>query len=71
MVLAASRMRGSRWACAAAVACRLANSAPALVAEPATAVPTQPSTGDRKAKAAPVVARAAPTAVVWPEKFMT
>ena len=71
MVLAASSRRGSRCAPAAAVACRLANRAPALVAEPATAVPIHPRTGDRKAKAAPVVARAAPTAVVWPEKFMT
>ena len=57
-------MRGSSPAVCAAVACRFANRAPALVAEPATAVPTHPRTGERNAKAAPVVARAAPTALV-------
>ena len=71
MVLAASRMFGSRPAPAAAVDCRFAKSAPAEVAEPATAVPIQPKMGERNAKAAPVVARAAPIEVVWPEKFMT
>ena len=43
---------------------RLMCAAWALVAEPATAVPTHPRTGERNAKAAPVVARAAPTALV-------
>ena len=71
MVLAARRMFGSRPAPAAAVDCRFAKSAPAEVAEPATAVPIQPKMGERNAKAAPVVARAAPIEVVWPEKFMT
>ena len=49
MVLAASRIFGSSPAPWAAVAYRLANRAPALVAEPATAVPTQPRAGERKA----------------------
>ena len=60
MVLAASRIDGSRPAPAAAVDCRFAKRAPAEVAEPATAVPIQPRMGERNAKAAPVVARAAP-----------
>ena len=38
---------------AAAVDCRFAKSAPAEVAEPATAVPIQPRMGERNAKAAP------------------
>ena len=71
IVLAARRICGSRPAPAAAVDWRFANSAPAEVAEPATAVPIQPRMGERKANAAPVVASAAPIEVVCPEKFMT
>ena len=49
----------------------MAKSAPALVADPATAVPNQPRMGERKAKNTPVVARAVPIAPVCPERFMT
>ena len=69
--LAASSSCGLIPAWAPAVVWRLANSAPAEVADPVTAVPIHPSTGARKAKAPPVAASQVPMATVWPEKFMT
>jgi hypothetical protein len=41
------------------------------VADPATAVPNHPKIGERNAKKIPVVASAAPIALVWPDIFIT
>ena len=62
---------GSSPAPSAAVCWRLENSALAEVSDPVTAVPTQPSTGEKNAKAAPSPATNVPIARVCPEKFMT
>ena len=70
-VLAATSRAGSAPMFVAAVCCRVENSAFAEVSEPVTAVPSQPSTGDRNTKAAPRPATHVPMATVWPEKFMT
>lgn len=70
-VLAATSRVGSIPACSAALCCRVAKSALALVSEPVTAVPSQPSRGLRKAKALPVPAIQAPMVIVCPERFMT
>lgn len=70
-VLAAVMRWGSSPMFSAAVFCRLEKSALAEVSEPVTAVPSQPSTGEKNANAAPRPATAVPIASVWPEKFMT
>ena len=62
--LTASRSCGLNPVWAATVECRLANRAPAEVADPVTAVPIQPRIGAKNAKAAPVPARAVPIATI-------
>jgi len=56
---------------AAAVVCNSPKSELAEVSDPVTATPIQPTTGERKAKNAPVAASARPRVTVWPEKFIT
>ena len=70
-VFAAVMRCGSRPVPSAAVFWRLENSALAEVSEPVTAVPSQPSTGERNAKAAPRPATQVPIEMVWPDVFMT
>ena len=75
MVLAARKRSGVTFARAplliAAEYCRPANKAFALVSEPVTAVPTQPSSGEMTGKAGPEPERSWPMLMVWPLKFMT
>ena len=70
-VLAATIRFGSRPAFSAALCCRVAKSALALVSEPVTAVPSHPRIGERKAKAAPVPAIQPPMVWVCPDRFIT
>ena len=67
-VLAATSNVGSRPALVAAACC---NNALALVSDPVTAVPSQPSTGERNAKKAPAPAIHVPMVMVWPDWFIT
>src|SRR6478672_6056306 len=55
----------------AAVTCRAPNSELDDVSEPVTATPSHPSTGERRANAAPAPAIHAPSVPVWPEAFIT
>ncbi len=70
MVLAVSRIDGSRPVPAAAVDCRFAKRAPAEVAEPATAVCRSSPGSGRNAKAAPVAQGGADRGGLA-QKFMT
>src|SRR3954454_2183707 len=70
-LLAAAASTSSSPACWAAATCSVPKRALADVSEPVTATPSQPRTGDKKAKKAPVPAIHWPIVIVWPEKFIT
>ena len=55
----------------AAVTCSAPNSALDEVSEPVTATPSQPISGDRKAKKSPAPAAQRPSVMVWPDWFIT
>src|SRR6478609_6689126 len=69
-LLAAASSVGERCDWWAADTCRAPKSEFAEVSEPVTAVPNQPTIGDRKAKAAPAPAIHRPSVIVCPERFI-
>src|SRR5512140_3895215 len=70
-LLAAASSVGDRCAWWAADTCSAPKSEFDEVSEPVTAVPNQPTIGDRKAKNPPAPAAHMPSVIVIPERFIT